>query len=65
MSGTTDVATITPPVTGQHMLVLVFTDESPGDLLTTGNIAVGSTTLAQNAVNLLFYDNNLAKYRLK
>jgi hypothetical protein len=35
VSGTTDVGTVTPPVTGQHMLVLVFTSETPGDLLVT------------------------------
>jgi hypothetical protein len=62
VSGTGDVGTITPPVTGQHMLVLIFTDGSPGDLLTTGNILVGSTTIADDSPVLLFYDPNQAKY---
>ncbi len=62
VSGTIDIATITPPVTGQHMLVLSFTNGSPGDLLTTGNIVVASTLIIQNKPVLLFYDPNQAKY---
>lgn len=62
VSGTTDVATITPPVTGAHMLALIFTNASPGDILTTGNVLVGTTTPAQNKPILLFYDPNQAKY---
>jgi hypothetical protein len=62
VSGTVDIATITAPVTGAHMLAMIFTDASPGDLLTTGNVLVGSTTIAQNTPLLLFYDPNQAKY---
>lgn len=62
VSGTVDIATVTPPVTGQHMLLLSFTDGSPGALLTTGNILVGTTTVAQYTPILLFYDPNQAKY---
>jgi hypothetical protein len=62
VSGTVDIGTITPPVSGQHMLVLVPTNAAPGDLLTTGNILVGSTTLTTNVPVLLFYDPNQAKY---
>ena len=62
VSGTIDVATITPPVTGQHMLCLIFTNASPGDLLTTGNILVGTTTVTQNVPVLLVYNPNSAKY---
>ncbi len=65
VTGTTDVATVTPPVTGSHMLCLVFTDASPGSLLTTGNVLVGSTTLAQDEPVLLFYDPVQAAYYLK
>ena len=64
VSGTTDVATVTPPVTGQHMLALIPTDASPFDLLTTGNMT-GSTTLAQNVPVLLFYDPAAALYYVK
>jgi len=65
VSGTIDIATITPYVAGQHMIVLIPTDASPGDLLTTGNILVGSTTLAQNVPMLLVYDPIQAKYYVK
>lgn len=64
VSGTTDVATITPPVVGQHMLVLIFTNASPGDILTTGNVLVGTTTPTQNVPILLFYNPNTAKYHV-
>ena len=62
VSGTTDVGTITAAVTGAHMLCLIFTNASPGDILTTGNVLVGSTTVTQNVPVLLFYDPNQAKY---
>ena len=62
VSGTTDVATITPPVSGQHMLCLIFTNANPGSLLTTGNVLVASTTVAQNVPVLMFYDPAQAKY---
>lgn len=62
VSGTTDVGTVTPPVDGAHLLCLIFTNASPGDLLTTGNILVGSTTVAQNVPVLLVYDPNQSKY---
>ena len=65
VTGTTDIATITPPVTGSHMLCLVFTDASPGALLTTGNVLVGSTTIAQDVPLLLFYDPAQAAYYIK
>lgn len=62
VTGTTGVATVTPPVTGTHMLVLVFTDGSPGSFTTTGNILTSLTTIAQNKPVLLFYDPSQAKY---
>jgi hypothetical protein len=62
VSGTIDVATITPPVTGQHLLVMIFTHASPGDLLTTGNVSVGLTTITQYKPVLLFYNPATAKY---
>lgn len=65
VSGTIDIATVTPPVTGAHMLCLVFTHTTPGDLLTTGNILIGSTTLAQSSPVFLVYDPNQAKYYLR
>ena len=62
VSGTTDVGTITAPVTGAHLLALIFTDASPGDILTTGNVLVGTTTVTQNKPILLVYDPNQSKY---
>lgn len=65
VTGTTDVATVTPPVTGSHMLCLVFTDAAPGSILTTGNVLIGTTTVAQDVPVLLFYDPAQAKYYVK
>lgn len=61
LTGTTQVATITPPVTGHHELVFVFTDGSPGALLTSGNIKSAYTPI-QNRPFLLEYDPVSAKY---
>lgn len=65
VTGTTDVATVTPPVTGSHMLCLIFTDAAPGSLLTTGNVLIGTTTIAQDVPVLLFYDPAQAAYYVK
>lgn len=64
ITGTINVATITPPVGGSVMIGLVFTNASPGSLVTTGNVSVGSTTLVQNKLNLLCYDPSTAKWYL-
>jgi len=61
VTGTVQIKTITPPMTGQHMLVLVFTDGSPGTTLTTGNIAVAIVP-TQNLPTVLFYNPNTAQY---
>lgn len=62
VTGTTTVATITPPVTGTHLLALQFTTTTPGTVATTGNILLGSTTIAQNVPILLIYNPITAKY---
>lgn len=62
VTGTTNIATITPPVTGAHMLVIIPTDAAPPSLLTTGNIKTSLTTLAQNRPQALYYDPASAKY---
>jgi len=62
LTGTTNIATVTPPVTGAHMLALVFTTTTPGQLLTTGNVLIGSTTITQKVPVLLIYDPIGAKY---
>ena len=65
VTGTIDIKTVTPFVTGQHEIVLIFTDASPGDILTTGNVPTGSTTITQNAPVLLFYNPDSARYYIK
>ena len=61
VTGTVQVATITPPVTGYHELVLIFTDANPGALLTTGNIKTAYTPL-QNKSFSLHYNPLDGKY---
>jgi hypothetical protein len=61
VSGTVQIATITPPIDGAHMIALVFTNATPGALLTTGNIALAATPI-QNRVMLLVFDPSTAKY---
>lgn len=61
VTGTVQVATITPPVTGYHMLVIVFTDAAPGVLLTSGNIVTAAVPI-QNEPVLFFYDPNSETY---
>lgn len=62
ISGTINIATITPPVGGSVMLAVVFTNASPGQFTTAGNISVGSTTLVQNRLNLMVYDPSSTKW---
>lgn len=64
ISGTTNIATITPPVTGTVMLAFVWTTTSPGSFLTTGNISVGSTTMTKNGLVLLVFDPPTNKWYL-
>lgn len=56
VTGTTNIATITPPVTGSVELVLIFTDASPGQFTTAGNIKLVLTTIAQNVPVLVFWN---------
>lgn len=62
LTGTTDVATITPPADGTHILILQWIDASPGDLLTTGNVLIGTTTITQYSIVLAVYNPIVAKY---
>jgi hypothetical protein len=61
VTGTTQPATITPPLDGQHMLVLVFTDNAPPTFLTSGNV-LNAIVPTQNLPTLLFYDPAQQKY---
>ena len=61
LSGTTQLATITPPLAGYHELTLCFTDNAPGALLTSGNIKTAYTPITNRPFKA-FYDPVSAKY---
>lgn len=61
VTGTVAVATINPPVSGYHELVLIFTDANPAALATTGNIKTAYTPL-QNKSFSLHYNPIDGKY---
>ena len=65
ISGTAAIATITPPVTGAHMLCFVFTSNQTGQFPTTGNITATGTTAALSVPQLLVYDPLTRKYYVK
>lgn len=54
VSGTVQVANITPPTTGYCELVLCFTNASPGATVTTGNIKTAVTPI-QNRPLTFYY----------
>jgi len=65
ITGTTALVTITPPVSGQHSLVLISKLTNWAGALTTGNILVASITNGTtwlNRPNLFVYDPLQAKY---
>lgn len=64
LTGTTQVATITPPVSGYCELTLCFTDGSPGALLTSGNIKTAYTPIQNRPIDLC-YDPSSAKWWVK
>lgn len=61
VSGTVAVSTITPPVSGQHMLVFIYTDATPTAMTTTGNIHAAVVPTV-NLPTLMFYDPVGKKY---
>lgn len=61
VTGTVQVATITPPTTGYCELTFIFTNGAPGALLTTGNIHTAYTPI-QNQAFTLYYDPSTAKW---
>lgn len=61
VTGTVQVANITPPVTGYHELAFIFTNGAPGALLTTGNIQAAYTPI-QNQAFVLYWDPSTRKY---
>lgn len=61
ISGTVAIVTITPPVTGAHMLCFVYTTTTPVANTTAGNIQNISTP-ATNIPAFYVYDPLTAKY---
>lgn len=61
VTGTVQVATITPPTTGYCEVVLCFTDNAPGALLTSGNIKTAYTPITNRPFSLM-YDPSSAKW---
>ena len=61
ITGTTQIATITPPVDGTHMLITIHTDGSPVDYLTNGNI-LNAVDPLQYLPNIFVYDPLQAQY---
>ena len=65
ITGTTAVATITPPVTGSHLLAIVVNTTNFAGFLTTGNILVASltnSTVWGNKLSWFVYDPSRGKY---
>lgn len=54
ISGTVAIATITPPVSGAHMLAFIFTTTTPTAFTTTGNIKAVATPATNLPVLLIF-----------
>jgi hypothetical protein len=61
ITGTVRIATIVPPSLAAHMLVFVFTDPSPGQFLSSGNVQVDVFPVQDFAL-LLIFDPRTAKY---
>jgi hypothetical protein len=61
ITGTVQIADITPPVTGTHMLVFIFTNSSPGVLLTSGNI-LNAIEPTQDIPVIVVYNPITGKY---
>lgn len=65
VAGTTAVATVTPPVEGQHILCIIPTSTNWAGMVTTGNVIVASVTNGtnwQNRVVVLVYNPINQKY---
>lgn len=61
VTGTVQIATITPPMPGIHILITIHTNGAPVDYLTSGNILSAVDPL-QNLPNIFIYDPNQRKY---
>lgn len=61
VTGTVAVVNITPPLEGQHMLVLIYTNAAPVAFTTAGNIKRIATPV-QNIPMILLWNPNDSKY---
>ena len=61
ITGTTAIATVTPPVSGWHELVFIFTTTTPVAFTTSGNIKYVATPTTNIPMRLL-YDPIEGKY---
>lgn len=64
LTGTVQLATITPPTSGYCEVTLCFTNASPGLFLTTGNIQIAYQPIQNRPVDLC-YDPSSAKWWVK
>jgi DUF4097 and DUF4098 domain-containing protein YvlB len=61
VTGTVAISTITPPVTGQHMLLMLHTDATPTAYTTTGNVLT-IVVPTVNVPSVFVYDPIQKKY---
>lgn len=61
VTGTVRLETVIPPLTGTHMLILIFTDPLPGQFLTSGNLFFAIQP-DQNIPSVLIYNPINGKY---
>jgi hypothetical protein len=61
VTGTVTIATITPPASGYHELILCFTNGAPGVFLTSGNLQIAYQPITNRPI-LLCYDPATKKY---
>jgi len=64
LTGTVQLATITPPTTGYCEITLCFTNAAPGLFLTTGNIQIAYQPVQNRPIDLC-YDPSSAKWWVK
>src|SRR5688572_19803723 len=64
VTGTVQVATITPPTSGYCEITLCFTNAAPGLFLTTGNIQIAYQPVQNRPIDLC-YDPSSAKWWVK
>jgi hypothetical protein len=54
VTGTVQVVTVTPPVSGDHLLFLTFTNAAPGAFTTAGNIITAYQPIQNRPIGMLY-----------